>query len=191
MLSSLISRRALALRIAALPAGLTLAARSWPASIAMEPAKPVDGDGLTRTSEAIHQEIHFDASRERVYRALTTSNEFDAVTRLSDALALVTAPGAKPTAISREVGGGFTLFGGYIMGRNLELARNERLVQAWRTQVWDPGDYSVVKVVLVAEGAGTKLVFDHRGFPQGEGGHLAEGWHTHYWDPLRKFLSQR
>jgi activator of HSP90 ATPase len=126
-----------------------------------------------------------------VYRALVTSQEFDAVTRLSDATALVTAAGAKPTSISREIGGSFTLFGGYITGRNLELARNELLVQAWRARSWDAGDYSIVRFALVVDGAGTKLVFDHRGFPEGQGGHLAEGWHTHYWDPLGKFLSQR
>lgn len=186
MLSSLISRRALALHIAALPAGLAFAARSLSAPATMEKSA---GDGLTHTSEAIHQEIHFNASRERVYRALTTSKEFDTVTRLSDAITLVTAAGAKPTSISREVGGGFTLFGGYITGRNLELARNERLVQAWRAGSWDADDYSIVKFALVVDGVGTKLVFDHRGFPEGQGGHLAEGWHTHYWDPLGKFLS--
>jgi activator of HSP90 ATPase len=191
MPTSVVSRRALALRLAALPAGLVLATRSWSAPAGMESSKSADGDGLTHTSEAIHQEIHFDASRERVYRALTSSDEFDAVTRLSDAITLVTATGAKPTSIGREVGASFTLFGGYITGRNLELHRNERLVQAWRTGAWNVGDYSVVKFVLVADGVGTKLVFDHRGFPEGEGGHLAEGWHTHYWDPLRKFLSQR
>jgi activator of HSP90 ATPase len=157
----------------------------------VEPSKSAAGDGLAHTSESIHQEVRFNASRERIYRVLTTSKEFDAITRLSDAITLVTAAGAKPTSISRLVGGEFTLFGGYITGRNLELARNERLVQAWRTRSWDAGDYSIVKFALVADGAGTKLVFNHRGFPEGQGGHLAKGWHTHYWDPLGKYLSQR
>lgn len=190
MLSSLISRRALALRMVALPAGWALATRSLSAPSSMEPSKSADGDGLTHSSEAIHQEIHFNARRHRVYRALTTSKEFDTVTRLSDAITLVTAPGAEPTSISLRVGGGFTLFGGYITGRNLELERNERLVQAWRAASWDAGDYSIVKFAFLVDRGGTKLVFDHRGFPEGQGGHLAEGWHRHYWDPLMKFLSQ-
>jgi hypothetical protein len=33
--------------------------------------------------------------------------------------------GDKPTEISREVGGAFTLFGGYIIGRHVELVPNE------------------------------------------------------------------
>ncbi|MDQ1410841.1 MAG: hypothetical protein QOJ41_2576 [Acidobacteriaceae bacterium] len=40
------------------------------------------------------------------------------------------ALGPKPTKISRKVGGTFTLFGGRIVGRHLELVRNERIVQA-------------------------------------------------------------
>ncbi|MGB6308265.1 MAG: SRPBCC domain-containing protein, partial [Steroidobacteraceae bacterium] len=149
-----------------------------------------DAGGLSRSSESIHQEVRFDAGRGRVFEALTSSTQFDAVTRLSDALALVTAPGAKSTSISPEVGGPFTLFGGYITGRNLELLREQRLVQAWRTVRWKAGDYSIVKFVLVEDGAATQLIFDHRGFPEGEGSHLAEGWHVHYWEPLSKYLHQ-
>ena len=190
MPSTVISRRALALGIALLPAGFALATRSSAAPATMAVSKGVEGDGLTHASETIHQEVTFKASRQRVYAALTSSKSFDAVTRLSDAIALVTAPDATPTSISGKVGGSFTLFGGYITGRNLELIPNERLVQAWRTSSWDAGDFSIVKIALAVEGEGTKLSFDHRGFPEGQGGHLAEGWHTHYWDPLAKFLSQ-
>jgi activator of HSP90 ATPase len=191
MPSLLISRRAFALRVAALPAGVALATPPAASAATIQRVTSAGADGLTHDSEAIHQEIHFSASRERVYRALTTSRQFDAVTRLSDAISLVTAPGARPTSISPKVGGAVILFGGYITGRNLELTRNERLVQAWRVGSWNAGDYSIVKFALAADRAGTKLVFDHQGFPQGQGNHLAGGWHAHYWEPLKKFLAQR
>ena len=97
--------------------------------------------------------------------------------------------GNKPTEISREVDGAFTLFGGHIMGRHLELVPNERIVQAWRVVDWTPGVYSIVKFELTAQGSGTKLIFDHTGFPEGKGQHLAEGWKGHYWDPLEKYLA--
>lgn len=90
-------------------------------------------DGLTRTSETIHLEISFKASTRRVYDALTDARQFDAVTRLSDAIALVSTQGAKATAINPAVGGSFVLFGGYISGLNLEMLPGERLVQAWHT----------------------------------------------------------
>jgi len=92
----------------------------------------------------------------------------------------------KPAEISREVGGGFALFGGYITGRHIELGPNERIEQAWRTGGWPPGVYSIAKFELVEQGAGSTIVFDHTGFPKA--GALASGWNAHYWEPLQKFL---
>jgi activator of HSP90 ATPase len=125
-----------------------------------------------------------------VYEALTVAAQFDAITRLSDAVTLITAPGAQVTAISPEVGGAFTLFGGYITGRHLEMLPGERLVQAWRAGRWNAGEYSVARFALAAQGTGCKLLLDHRGFPQGQGASLAYGWRVHYWEPLAKFLHQ-
>ena len=96
--------------------------------------------------------------------------------------------GNKPTEISREVGGAFTLFGGHIVGRHIDLVANERIVQAWRVVDWNPGIYSIARFELTELGSGTKLVFDHTGFPEGEGRHLADGWKANYWQPLDKYL---
>ena len=147
-------------------------------------------DGLSNNAGSIHQEAIFEADCARVYQALTHAREFDAVTRLSDALTLVTAPNAKATAITAEVGAPFTLFGGYITGRNLDVVRDQRLVQAWRTGSWRPGDYSVVRFDLQAQGKRCRLVFDQLGFPINEGTSLAHGWSVHYWEPLARFLRQ-
>jgi hypothetical protein len=51
-----------------------------------------------------------------------------------------------------------------------------------------PGIYSIAKFELVEHGSGTKIVFDHTGFPIGDREHLAEGWKMNYWEPLEKFL---
>ena len=94
-----------------------------------EPALRTGPEGLTHTADAIQQTVIFRAPRQRVYGALTEASRFDAVTRLSDALALVSAKGAAPTAISSQLGGAFTLFGGYITGRHLVMRPGERLVE--------------------------------------------------------------
>jgi activator of HSP90 ATPase len=94
-----------------------------------------------------------------------------------------------PTKISGEAGGAFSLFGGVIVGRHIELAPDRRIVQAWRVANWDPGVYSIVKYELVERGAGTRIVFDHTGFPKGMAEHLAAGWKANYWEPLEKFLA--
>ena len=124
----------------------------------------------------IHQEVVLPASPERVYAALTTSAQFTEAT------------GGRAAEISAIDGGAFTLFGGAIHGRTIELVPNERIVQAWRVKMWDPGVYSFVRFTLTPEGAGTKVVLDHTSFPEGQQDHLAAGWHANYWEPLTKYL---
>jgi activator of HSP90 ATPase len=186
---TLITRRALAVRVATLPLALTSAARGLADSPSSNVATAIT-DGLSHASEAIHQELLFDAGPQRVYDALTSGKSFDAITRLSDGDARLKAAGAKPTAIDGEVGGTFTLFGGYVTGRNLEMLPAERLVQAWRAGSWKAGAFSIAAFSFVKAGTRTRLLFDHRGFPDGEGASLAQGWHLHYWGPLTTFLSK-
>jgi activator of HSP90 ATPase len=148
-------------------------------------------DEISRSAESIHQEPVFQASRKRVYEALLDTKQFDKLVELSGVMKSgMLPPGTnKPTEISRELGGAFALFGGYITGRHLELLPGERIVQAWRAGSWDPGIYSIARFAFVEQGSGTKIVFDHSSFPKGDGEHLAAGWRAHYWEPLQKLLS--
>ena len=128
-------------------------------------------------STPIHQEVTFQASPARVYDALMESAQFSALS-------------GAPADVSREVGGPFSLFGGAIVGRNVELAPSKRIVQAWRATPWADGAYSIVRFELAGEGAGTRLTLDHTGFPEGEEEHLTTGWHRNYWEPLRTHLAK-
>ena len=146
-------------------------------------------EAISHAAESIHQEVVFKASRKRVYEALTDTKQFEKVTQLGAAMQSGMSLGTKPTEISREVGGAFSIFRGHILGRHIELMPNERIVQAWRVADWNPGVYSIAKFELVEQGSGTKIVFDHTGFPKGQGKHLAAGWTGNYWEPLEKFLA--
>jgi activator of HSP90 ATPase len=143
-------------------------------------------DGILRNAEAIHQEVIFKAAPKRVYDALTDASQFQKVESLCAAMKSMDLT-SHPAVISREAGGAFSLFGNYIMGRQIELVANQRIVQAWRVASWAPGIYSIAHFEL-AEGPSTKLVFNHTGFPAGKAEHLAAGWHANYWEPLEKFL---
>jgi uncharacterized protein YndB with AHSA1/START domain len=145
-------------------------------------------DGISHTADAIHQEPVFAASPKRIYEALTDAKQFTRVIQLSGALQTMHLPD-KPAEISREVGGAFALYGGYITGRHIELVPNVRVVQAWRAGDWPPGVYSIAKFELVEQGSGAKIVFDHTGFPKGDAEGLASGWRVHYWEPLAKVLA--
>src|SRR3979490_3251369 len=77
-------------------------------------------EGISHTAESIHLEPVFKASRKRVYEVLTDAKQFGKVMQFSAAMKGGTPPGAGPAEISREAGGAFSLFGGYIIGRQIE-----------------------------------------------------------------------
>jgi activator of HSP90 ATPase len=159
---------------------LTLGAtKSW--------ARPEDV--ISHAADSIHMENVFAASRKRVYDALTDAKQFNEIVKLSAAMKSGMIKDMSSAEISREVGGAFKLFGGFIIGRQLELLPNERIVQAWRVSYWDAGAYSITKFTLAEEGAGTKIIFDHTGFPKGDAENLVTGWKGNYWEPLAKFLA--
>ncbi len=181
MVPNLFTRRDFSVRLASFFSGLGVAGTAFGSTGREE---------VSHTGESIHQEVVFNASRKRVYEALTDTKQFNQVVRLSAAMKSGMPPGATPTEISHDVGGAFSLFGGYIVGRHVELVPNERIVQAWRVVNWNPGVFSIVKFQLAEQGSGTKLVSEHAGFPEGGGQHLADGWRANYWEPLEKYLAE-
>jgi len=90
--------------------------------------------------------------------------------------------------IQPQPGAAFKLFGGRIEGRNVELAPDRRIVQAWRPASWQPGVYSIVRFELIARGSGTRIELDHAGFREDQWESLNEGWPARYWEPLRKYV---
>ena len=177
-MSNPLTRRDLSLRLLW---GIPALALAVEAQTSRRESSGTHSNGLAANCECIHQEVRINASRDRVYRALTDAKQFGEITELSYH--------AVATEISPELGGAFSLFGGVIVGRHIEMLPGERLVQAWRESSWEPGAYSIVTFQLGEAGSHTNILFDHRGFPQGKGEHLAIGWHSHYWEPLQKYLA--
>ena len=163
-------------------AGVAIAFGSLAASSAVwgktqeQTMKEVPSTAANRTRTALHQEIDFKASSQRIYEVLLDAKQFAAFT-------------GAPAEIDPKAGGAFSMFGGMIVGRNVELVPNQRIVQAWRAASWSEGIYSVARFELQAHDASCRIVFDHTGIPSDEAKSLAEGWPSHYWEPLRKLLA--
>jgi activator of HSP90 ATPase len=154
------------------------------------PARADENPEISSTEKAIHQERVFSASPKRVYAALTVESQFDRVIQLSAVMKAGGIPKMQsPTKLSAHVGGAFVLFGGFIVGRQIELVPDELVVQAWRVLSWPRGAYSIARFELSDQAGKTKLVFNHSAFPKSEAEHLATGWQDNYWDPLTKFLT--
>ena len=156
-------------------AGL-IAGAGLPDAAAQQSMNEVPATEPNRHATSLHQEVDFAAPASRIEKALLDEKQFAAFTGL-------------PATIDPHAGGAFSMFGGLIVGRNVELVSGQRIVQAWRPTHWDPGVYSIVRFAFTAHGAATTVVLDHTGFPAGEYDHLTEGWQEHYWGPLKKFLA--
>ena len=170
---SVTRRRALA-GISAALVGVALSAKTLGQTAEQSAEAPAKPENAMRTS--IHQEVDFKAPPEAIYGALLDSKKFAAFSGL-------------PATIDPTEGGAFSLFGGLIVGRNIELVANQRVVQAWRPSHWNPGVYSVTLFALEAKGSGATIVFDHTGFPEGDYDSLLSGWNSHYWGRLSHYLT--
>jgi|SRR5262249_26607462 len=132
---------------------------------------------MTATKDLRHT-IHIKARPSAVYDALMSSKKHAAFT---DA----------PAKISRAVGGRFRAHGSHLKGVNVDLAKNKRIVQAWRAAGWPKGHYSIVTFNLKPTAIGTVLEFTHVGIPAQRLRSIDYGWKNYYWKPLKAALERK
>ncbi len=169
------TRRQVIVGIAGAFGGLAASSRVW--AQPQQAMREIPSTARDQTRTFLHQEIDFNASPARIYEIILDSKRFAAFTGM-------------PAKIDSKAGGAFSMFAGMIVGRNVELIPNERIVQAWRPTHWDPGVYSIVRFELKPQASRTLIVLDHTGFPEGEYDHLYPGWALRYWTPLKNFLAR-
>ncbi len=128
-------------------------------------------------SKLIEQSIIFRASPQEVYDALMDSDKHSAFT---NSLAL----------ISPEIGGEYSAYDGYIIGKNLELVPGGKIVQSWRAVDWPENYYSIVTFIFTPDAQGTRLDFTHANVPEGTEAEFTQGWIDNYWQPLAAFLEK-
>ena len=128
-------------------------------------------------TKTIKQSVTIQASPQAVYETLMDSQQHS---ELTDDMAV----------ISREVGGGFTAFGGYSEGVNLELVPDKKIVQTWRASDWPEGHYSEITFLLQENDSGTRINFIQTGVPEEQFADISQGWYEHYWNPMKKMLGK-
>jgi activator of HSP90 ATPase len=93
--------------------------------------------------------------------------------------------------IRAKAGAAFSCYDGYLTGITLELQPGKRIVQAWRSQGWPAGHYSIVTFTLSKKSAGrAQLRLTQIGIPAADYPKKNRGWKEHYWEPLKKFLER-
>jgi len=128
-------------------------------------------------SRVIAQTEIFKATPRQVYEALMDSDKHSEFTNSA-------------ARISREVGGEFMAYDGYITGKNLELVPDQKIVQSWRAEDWPENQFSIIEFLFSPLPEGTQLQFTHSNLPDGTEDEFTRGWIENYWEPLRVFLEK-
>ena len=95
-----------------------------------------------------------------------------------------------PAKITAKEGGTYSAHNGYIKGKNLRLVKDKMIVQTWRAQDWDRTDLDSTFIIsLQPKGKDVILQAVHANVPDKHAKGIDKGWHTHYWDPWKKYLA--
>jgi len=99
------------------------------------------------------------------------------------------APGA---TVSSKKGGSFSVWGGYITGKNLVLESGKRIVQSWRTtQFTKVHKDSQIEVILDAVKGGTRVTIRHTNVPDDQTSYEKGGWQDNYFDPMKRYFKDK
>jgi len=128
-------------------------------------------------SKAIKQTVTIKATPHAIYEALMDEKKH----------AVFTGGEAK---ISRKTNGKFTIYGGDIEGKNLELVPDRKIVQSWRYSDWTEGHYSKATFSLEPTEKGTRLTFTQTDVPDDKYEDIKQGWKDYYWGPMKEMLKE-
>lgn len=114
------------------------------------------------------------ATPEEIYTALTNPLTLELWT-------------GEPAEMSIEPGSEFSLWGGSIVGKNIEFEENKRLVQQWYFDGQEAE--SIVTIKLHTDKNGTSAELRHTNIPDADYEDMTEGWNDAYFGSLFEFFS--
>ena len=125
----------------------------------------------------IRQSITIKASPKDVYEAFMDSKEHSMITRAR-------------AKISKHIGGHFSAFEGWAQGEIIDLIPDKRIVLTWHADDdgWPKDHYSKITITLHKIKEGTRLTFFQSKIPMTDYKDIKEGWHEHYWNPMKAIL---
>ena len=127
------------------------------------------------------------AKAKKIYQSYLSSAGHSAIT-------------GSPAKIDGTVDGDFVAWDGYIQGMFLELKKNKKIVQAWRTTEFPPeAEDSIVEILLEESTTGldtprkarsysTLLTLKHSNIPEGQADSYKTGWEDFYFKPMREYF---
>ena len=95
-----------------------------------------------------------------------------------------------PCTITKKEDDKYSVHGGYISGKNLQLVKDKLIVQSWRAQGWDKDAVDSTFIIhLEKKGDDVMLHAVHANVPDEHKASISNGWHDHYWKPWKQYLA--
>jgi activator of HSP90 ATPase len=94
--------------------------------------------------------------------------------------------------ISRDIGGRFEVYDGYIEGKNVELIQDKKIVQEWRGEedCWPKQHYSKLTISFEKDKEGTRAELIQERVPEECSESFDKGWYEFYWDPMKELFKK-
>jgi activator of HSP90 ATPase len=122
--------------------------------------------------------VTVNAKADKIYEAYLSSEGHTAIT-------------GSPARVDGTVDGDFSAWDGYIQGMFLELEKNKRILQAWRTSEFPlEAEDSIVEILLEENHGKTKLTLKHSNIPEGQADDYKTGWEDFYFKPMREWCEK-
>lgn len=91
--------------------------------------------------------------------------------------------------ITAKEGASFSVYDGYITGKNLQLVKRKLIVQSWFASDWDKGDPDSIFILLFEQtGNDTIITMTHANIPDEHAAGIKKGWVDFYWKPWKKYV---
>jgi activator of HSP90 ATPase len=120
--------------------------------------------------------VKIEVGAEDIYHAWLTSDGHSAMT-------------GSPAKVDGRAGGDFTAWDGYIWGTFLELEKDRKIVQSWRTSEFpEQAQDSRVEILLEEKGGETKITLVHTDIPEGQAESYKQGWEDFYFKPMKEYF---
>jgi len=97
-----------------------------------------------------------------------------------------------PVKISSKTGAVYSVYDGYITGKNLHLIKDTLIVQTWRGSDWDQTESdSILILKFETKGNNVNLKMIHANVPSEHAKSIKKGWDEYYWEPWKKSLANK
>ncbi len=90
--------------------------------------------------------------------------------------------------VSNVIGESFSVWDGYISGKNIALIPATKIVQSWRTLDFkDADEDSILEIEFEENAEDCQITLRHSNIPEGSPDYET-GWENHYFKPMRQYF---